>query len=76
MPPTLQVALLVGLAGACSVGQRMRSAIAVAGIVWLVTLGFVVHTRGELALTGPADGLRLAVLVVTALAATAVTATR
>ena len=54
-PPTVQVLLLTTLAGVCSVGQRVGAALAVAGIVWLVTLGFVVNTMGVLRLTGTAD---------------------
>ena len=69
-PASLQVGLLAALAGVCSIGQRIGPALAVAGTVWLVALGFVVNTSGVLALTGPADGLRLALLVTTALAAT------
>jgi hypothetical protein len=71
-PLSVQVALLVGLAAACSVGQRVGTAVAVAGVVWLVTVGFVVNTDGQLTLTGPADGLRLAVLSLAALIASAV----
>jgi hypothetical protein len=71
-PPTLQAALLVGLAAACSLGQRVGTALAVAGIVWLVTVGFVVNTTGQLTVSGPADGLRLALLSLAALAASAV----
>jgi hypothetical protein len=70
-PLTVQVALLVGLAAACSVGQRVGTAVAVAGIVWLVTVGFVVNTDGQLAPTGAADGLRLAVLFLAAVIASA-----
>ena len=69
-PPTVQVALLATLAGVCSVGQRVAAALAVAGIIWLVVLGFVVNTSGELVITGPSDGWRLLLLVVTVLAGT------
>lgn len=75
-PPPLQVALLAALAGACSVGQRALSAVAVAGIVWLIVLGFVVNVTGELAVTGPGDGWRLALLVVSALAGTTLRVSR
>ena len=75
-PPTVQVLLLTTLAGVCSVGQRVGAALAVAGIVWLVTLGFVVNTMGALLITGPDDGLRLALVVLVALAATMVRVTR
>jgi hypothetical protein len=75
-PPSLQVTLLAALAGVCSIGLRVGPALAVAGIVWLVALGFVVNTSGVLAITGPSDGLRLALLVMTALTATTLRGTR
>jgi hypothetical protein len=75
-PPGVQVAVLAALAGACSVGQRAVSAVAVAGVVWLIVLGFVVHLTGELAITGPGDGWRLALLVVSALAGTTLRVSR
>ena len=75
-PPTVQVLLLTTLAGVCSVGQRVGAALAVAGIVWLVTLGFVVNTMGVLAVTGTADARRLALLVLVALGATTLRVTR
>jgi hypothetical protein len=74
--PTLQVFLLAAFAGACSVGQRVGPALAVSGIVWLVALGFVVNTMGVLAIAGPADGLRLALIVVSALAGASVRVSR
>ena len=46
-PATLQVALLTLLAGVSSLGQRVYTALAVAGVVWLVVLGFVVNACGE-----------------------------
>ena len=45
-----------GARRACSIGQGFGAALAVAGIVWLVTLGFVVNSLGVLAITGPATG--------------------
>ena len=76
-PPTVQVLLLTTLAGVCSVGQRVGAALAVAGIVWLLTLGFVVNTdQGVLAVTGTADARRLALLVLVALGATTLRVTR
>jgi hypothetical protein len=75
-PPGVQVAVLAALAGACSVGQRAVSAVAVAGVVWLIVLGFVVNLTGELAITGPGDGWRLALLVVSALAGTTLRVSR
>ena len=68
-PPNVQFLALAALAGACSIGQGLGAALAVAGIVWLVTLGFVVNSLGVLAITGPADGLRLALLVLAAVIA-------
>jgi len=70
--PTLQVALLAALAGLCSLHQRIPTALAVAGVVWLVALGFVVNTSGELILTGSGDAVRGAVITAVALAVTAV----
>lgn len=71
-PATLQVALLTLLAGVSSLGQRVYTALAVAGVVWLVVLGFVVNACGELVVTGVADAIRLVVVVAAALAGTAV----
>ncbi|MBB6627773.1 hypothetical protein H5V45_10615 [Nocardioides sp. KIGAM211] len=70
--PTVQVALLALLVGACSVGQRPLPALTVAGVAWLVATGFVAHDDGRLALSGSADAVRLTVLAGVALLATEV----
>lgn len=68
-PTTLEIALLAGVAVACSIGQATGTAVALAGVAWLVVTGFVVNPDGALRLTGPADALRLGVLVAVAVAA-------
>ena len=65
----VQVALLATLAALCAVGQGSGTALAVAGIVWLVLLGFVTNRFGELVPTGAADLGRLVLLVAVALTA-------
>jgi hypothetical protein len=73
VPPGVQVALCVALAGACAVGQRFPAALAAAGVVWLVVLGFVVHGAGELTPFRPADLLPLAMVAGVALTVSAAT---
>ena len=65
----VQVGLLAALAAVCAVGQQSRTALAVAGIVWLVLLGFVVNRDGALDLTGIGDVAWLVVVVVAAVVA-------
>ena len=71
-PASLQLGLLVVLAGVLCLRQGKIAALAVAGIVWLVATGFVVNAWGELHLSGAADLGRLLLLVLVALAATEV----
>jgi hypothetical protein len=71
-PATLQLGLLVVLAGVLCLRQGTVAALAVAGIVWLVATGFVVNTWGVLHLTGVADLGRLLVIALVALVATEV----
>jgi hypothetical protein len=61
-PALVALALLGGLVVACSVGQVVGVALAVAGVAWLVVTGFVVNTDGALRISGPADAVRLALL--------------
>ena len=72
-PAIVQVGLLTALAAVCAVGQGTTASLAAAAVVWLVMVGFVVNRAGELALTGPADVVRLAIVSAVALAASAVT---
>jgi hypothetical protein len=69
LPPSVQIAVLAALAAACAVGQRLSTAAAAAGVVWLVLLGFVVNRDGELELTGAIDLVWLLVLSAAALMA-------
>jgi hypothetical protein len=71
-PSLWQITLLAALVAACCLSQRRGTALAVAGVGWLLVTGFVVNEYGELHFTGPADGLRLAILAIVALAATEV----
>ncbi len=71
-PTPVQVGLLALLAAACSIGQRLPAALAVGAISWLVTVGFVLNTAGELSITGARDVLLLGVIATAALAGTAV----
>ena len=54
------VALLVA---ALSTGRTVAVAVCVAVIGWLFVTGFAVNSLGELRVTGPADGVRVAVLL-------------
>ncbi len=71
-PAVLQVVLLATLVGACCIRQGRGTALACSGIGWLLVTGFVVNAYGELHLTGPADGVRLAILALVALVASEV----
>jgi phosphotransferase system glucose/maltose/N-acetylglucosamine-specific IIC component len=71
-PAPLQFIVIAALAAICCARQGRGTALAVAVIAWLVVTGFVVNAYGVLHLTGVADGVRLAILTVVALAATEV----
>ncbi len=70
-PDVVGVAAVAVLVAGLSVRQRPLVALALAGTGWLFVTGFVVHSLGVLAVGGPADAVRLGVLVA---AATAVSA--
>ena len=55
-----------------SVGVRVRTALCVAVVGWLIVNGFVVHSLGVLGFDGTPDTARLALLVALAVAATRV----
>jgi K+-sensing histidine kinase KdpD len=57
---------LVGLVAACSVHQHVAVAIALGLVAWLFVTGFVVNPLGLLAVHGPADAVRLALLTTVA----------
>ncbi len=63
---------LTVLVAMSSVGMRTRTALAAAGIGWLLVDGFVVHRYGVLGFDGNPDVARLALLVGVATAATRV----
>jgi hypothetical protein len=64
------VAGVAVVVAACSVRQRVRTAVAVAVTGWLFVTGFLGDRHGELVVHGWADAVRLGLLV-TAAAATA-----
>ena len=68
-PTPLELALGAGVGVDGSLGLATGTAVALAGVAWLVVTGFVVNPDGALRLTGPADALRLGVLVAAAVAA-------
>jgi hypothetical protein len=61
-PAAVQLALIAVLGAACCVHHGIGTALAVAGIGWLVVTGFVVNSGGDLSVRGPGDVLRLVVL--------------
>ena len=64
------VAGVAVVVAACSVRQRVRTAVAVGVTGWLFVTGFLGDRHGELVVHGPADVVRV-VLLVTAAVATA-----
>jgi hypothetical protein len=54
---------------ACSVRQRVRTAVALGVTGWLFVTGFLGDRHGELVVHGPADVVRVALLVTAATAA-------
>lgn len=68
-PVLLQVAAVTALVAVCSARTGRLTALAIAGIGWLLLNGFVVNTLGELHWQGAADALRAGLLLVVALAA-------
>jgi hypothetical protein len=57
----------------CSLRQRLGVAVGVAGIGWVFVTGFVANAGGALAVHGPADAVRLLLLVSAGVAAAALT---
>lgn len=68
---SVQFAAVVLLQAACSRHVSRTTALALAGIAWLLVNGFVVNHYGQLHVTGVGDVLRAGVLVVVAMMARA-----
>jgi len=64
---------LLTLAVLCSTRQGPLVSAGVAATVWLFLTGFVVNSYGLLALSGPADAVRLGVLVLAAIVTARIT---
>jgi hypothetical protein len=60
---SLTVAGVAVVVTVCSVRQRVRTAVAVGLTGWLFVTGFLADRHGELVVHGPADVVRLALLV-------------
>ena len=69
-PPYVGVAALALLVAAASIGMGIGTALGTGGVGWLLATGFVVHRFGVLAYDGPADLVRLLLLVGVAVLAT------
>jgi hypothetical protein len=71
-PSYLDVGLVALLVAAASLRMRAGTALAAAGVGWLVVDGFVTHRYGSLGYDGAHDLLRLALLAGVAMIATRV----
>ena len=67
-PGPLRLGVVVVLVAACSLHQGAGTAGAIGVIGWLFVDGFVSHAHGVLAVDGPADVVRLFLLVAVAVA--------
>jgi hypothetical protein len=69
-PSYVALAALALLVATASLGMGSGTALAAGFVGWLLATGFVVHHFGVLAYDGPADLVRLALLLAVAVAAT------
>lgn len=67
--PIVADATFAAAAATLSLRLPLSGALAVGGVAWMVTNGFVVHEYGILAWTGYGDALRLAVFLTAAVCA-------
>ena len=65
---SVTVAGVAVVVAVCSVRQRVGTAVAVGVTGWLFVTGFLGDRHGELVVHGPADAVRLALLVTAAVA--------
>jgi hypothetical protein len=65
-PPAVRLWTMVAIAAGCSVRAPLVTALLVGSTAWLLVEGFVVNSEGLLHWGGPADAVRLVLLLSTA----------